>query len=122
MIQAEKNPGKTDWYFPDTYLPDTSDNTSHEAICVLNTGEHKAQIQLKLFFETQEPMEGFYVVCEAQRTIHIRLDKLSNSSGLSIPQCQAYSVWLHSDQPVLCQYTRVDANLPLHALMTTMGV
>lgn len=113
---------KCDWYFPDTFLPDTSDGISHESVCVLNVGKTDAHIKLVLYFEDRESMEEFEVVCQAGRTNHIRFDKLSGKEGEMIPRCIPYSVWLHSDVPVLCQYTRVDASLPQRTLMTTMGI
>ncbi len=113
---------KCDWFFPDTFLPDISDGISHEALCVLNVEDQDAHLTLKLYFEDAEPMEGFEAVCPAQRTNHIRFDKFFSRDGKAIPQCKGYAVWLHSDVPVLCQYTRVDATKPDRALMTTMGL
>lgn len=121
-MMKEQNSAKCDWYFPDTYLNDTSDGISHEAVCVLNIGEKDATISMKFFFEQREPMEGFTAVCKANRTNHIRFDRLKNGRGEAVPQCVPYSVWVHSDVPVFCQYTRVDASLPNHSLMTTMGL
>ena len=77
----EQNSAKCDWYFPDTYLNDTSDGVSHEAVCVLNIGEKDATISMKFFFEQREPMEGFTAVCKANRTNHIRFDRLKNGRG-----------------------------------------
>lgn len=113
---------KCEWYFPDAYLPDISDGVSHEAVCVLNIGEADANLSLTLYFESSPPMERFAYVCGANRTVHIRLDKLLSPSGEPIPQCTPYAIRLCSDVPVYCQYTRVDASLPQHALMTTMGL
>lgn len=114
-------PGKCEWYFPDAFLPDISDGISHEAICVLNLGQSGAHIELTLYFEDSEPLSGFSVLCGAGRTEHIRLDRIRSGNGISIPQCRPYAVRLCSDQPVLCQYTRVDAERP-GGLMTTMGL
>lgn len=113
---------KSDWFFPDMYLPDLSDGVSHEALCVLNVGREDAHITLTLYFEDADCMDGFHAVCPGSRTNHIRLDKIRGSDGTAIPQCRPYAGWLHSDVPVLCQYTRVDAALPDHALMTAMGL
>lgn len=113
---------KTDWYFPDMYLPDISNGISHEAVCVLNVGEADAQVEFILYFEDQEPMTGFYALCPAKRTKHIRLDKLTTAAGEPIPQCRPYACHVASSVPVLCQYTRLDATEPRYALMTAMGI
>lgn len=113
---------KNDWFFPDAYLPNPADGISHEAVCVLNTGSTDARIELVLYFEDREQMEGFTVLCPAKRTKHIRMEKLRNIEGKTIPPNQAYAVWVHSDQPVFCQYTRVDAAVPPRTMMTAMGL
>ena len=113
---------KCDWFFPDTFLPDLSDGVSHEALCVLNVGEEDANLAITLFFQDEAPMGGFSAVCPAQRTNHVRLDRIKSASGEPIPQCRPYAIWLHSDEPVLCQYTRVDMTKPGTALMTAMGL
>lgn len=114
--------GKKEWYFPDAYLPDISDGVSHESVCVLNVGEEEAHIKLILYFETDAVMEGFEAVCGPMRTNHIRLDRIKSKFGADIPRSTPYAICVKSDVPVLCQYTRVDATLPAHALMTAMGL
>jgi hypothetical protein len=117
-----KCPAKHEWFFPDTYLPDITDNVSHESICVLNIGDIDATIEITLYFEDREPIGNFFALCPAKRTNHIRFDKIKSKEGVSIPQCTPYSVHILSDVPVMCQYTRVDATRPHYSLMTTMGL
>ena len=113
---------KTDWYFPDSFLPNISDGVSHESVCVLNVGDTAAEVELVCFFEDDEPLRGFQVICAPRRTNHIRLDKIKNNKGIQIPQNRPYAIGVHSSQPILCQYTRVDATEPAHTLMTTVGL
>jgi hypothetical protein len=115
-------PACTEWYFPDAYLPDTSNNISHESLCVLNLADTDARLKLTLYYEDREPLGGYLVVCPSQRTRHIRLDKLKDQYGKSIQQCVPYSIHVTSDVPIFCQYTRVDATRPSYALMTAMGL
>jgi len=113
---------KTDWYFPDTYLPDISDGISHEAVCVLNLSDREADVTLTLYFEDRGPMTGFSAVCGANRTNHIRLDRIRSADGSPIPQTTPYSIALHASVPVFAQYTRLDATKPPYTLMTAMGL
>jgi hypothetical protein len=116
------HPAATDWYFPDTYLPDTSNNISHESLCVLNLSGEDAELTLTLYFEDRDPRKGFAAVCPAMRTRHIRLEKLKDKDGHAIPECLPYAIHVSSSVPILCQYTRVDATKPAYSLMTTMGL
>jgi len=118
----DKSPAKTVWYFPDGYLPDTSDHISHESLCVLNMGPSAARLELILYFEDRDPVTGFFVTCGSRRSLHIRMDRLKNEGGLAVPECTPYSIHCVSDVPVMCQYTRVDATKPPYTLMTAMGL
>ena len=115
-------PSCTEWYFPDAYLPDTSNNISHESLCVLNLADADAEVKLTLYYEDNEPLTGYAVTCPSQRTRHIRIDKLRDKDGTSVQECVPYSIHVSSNVPILCQYTRVDATAPSYSLMTTMGL
>jgi hypothetical protein len=119
---TDHSPAKTTWFFPDTYLPDTSNQISHEALCVLNITDTDADLEITLYFEDSVPLDGFTSVCPSMRTRHIRLDTLISKDGISIPRCVPYSIRLKSNIPVLCQYTRLDATKPSYTLMTAMGL
>ena len=121
-MESQNLPKKREWLFPDAYLPDTSDGVSHEAVCVLNLERETADIALTLYFEDREPLDGFQAECPGNRTLHIRLDKITNEEGIPIPRCVPYAIRLKSTVPIVSQYTRLDATKPAHALMTTMGV
>jgi len=115
--------GKNVWLIPDTYLNSVSknENISHEAICVLNTSDADAEIKLTLFFEDREPRTDFSSFCPARRTHHIRMDKLLNAQGESIPRDTPYAVLVESSAPIVCQYSRLDSSAVEMALMTTMA-
>lgn len=115
--------GKKKWIIPDGFLPEDSNGkfVSHEAICVLNTGEVDANISLTLYFEDREPMEGLEVLCAAERTNHIRLDKITDSEGKQIPRGVPYAMKVLSDQPVVVQHSRMDTTQPEMALMSTIA-
>ena len=116
------SPAKTEWYFPDAYLPDTSTNISHEAICVLNTSNQDAKLEITLFYGDREPLTGFQVICPSKRSKHFRTDSLQSKNGEKVKEQVPYAIHVSSDIPVMCQYTRVDATKPAYTLMTAMGL
>ena len=117
--------GKTTWLVPDCFYPEiTTDGpyVSHEAICVLNTGDQDAELALTLYFEDEEPDCGFRAVCGARRTNHIRLDQIKDANGAGIRKGKPYALLIESSAPVVCQYSRVDTTQDRLALATTMAI
>lgn len=102
--------GKCEWLIPDAFFPvkDNGDYVSHEAVCVLNTGDTDAKLDFTLYFEDREPVKGFGAVCPAERTHHVRLDKLKAANGDTIPKGVPYAIYVKSNVPVVVQYSRCD--------------
>ncbi|MEN6313026.1 MAG: sensory rhodopsin transducer [Clostridiaceae bacterium] len=117
------NCGSKVWYIPDAYWPEISNGVypSHEAVCVLNPGNTDVSIELTLFFEDRDKMTGFKAVCKAGRTNHIRLDRLKNENGQSIPRGVPYALMVNSSSEIIAQYSRLDSTQAEMALMTTMA-
>ncbi len=115
--------GKKVWAVGDGYMSHTEkgEYKSHEAVCVLNVSDKTANIKIKVFFEDREPMDGFSAICESNRTNHIRLDKISNSSGEKIPTDTPYALLIESDTPIIVQHSRMDVSLDEMALMSTVA-
>lgn len=115
--------GSKTWFIPDGFYPPISNGVypSHEAICVLNTGDADANIQITLYFEDRDKLEGFTAVCKAERTNHIRLDKIKNRQGEGVPSGVPYAMMITSDVDVIVQYSRMDTTQAEMALMTTMA-
>lgn len=111
------------WFIPDGYFPETSSGKlpSHEAICVLNPGSRDANINITLYFEDRDPMDGFKAVCRAERTNHIRMDRLKDEKGQGVPQGVPYAMMVTSDTDIIVQYSRMDTTQAEMALMTTMA-
>lgn len=105
--------GKCEWLIPDGYYPEIDRGgvyVSHEAVCVLNTGSQDANIEITLYFEDKDPMTGFKAVCKAQRTNHIRMDKIVSENGQKVPRGVPYAMMVVSDVPVVVQYSRLDTS------------
>ncbi len=118
-----KSEGFKVWYIPDGFYNSKGKGLfpSHEAICVINPGSKDAQIDIILYFEDREPMVGFRTSCAAERTSHIRMDKLNNGEGQGIPCDVPYAVRIESSTRIIVQYSRMDTSQSEMALMTTMA-
>lgn len=115
--------GKQRWLIPDGYMGTavSGDYVCHEAVCVLNLSDKDAHITLTLYFEDRPPMTGFHAECARERTHHIRLDKIKNDLGESIPRMTPYAVLVESDTDIVVQASRLDVSQPDYALMTTIA-
>jgi hypothetical protein len=116
--------GAMKWLIPDGFYPSLSSPghyVSHEAVCVLNTGDKDADIRITLYFEDREPVGFFKVMCGARRTNHVRLDKLADEAGNGVPKDTCYAMLVESNVPVVVQYSRLDTTQPEMSLMTTMA-
>lgn len=115
--------GKKVWLIPDAFLNSVSKNNSvsHEAICVLNTSDVDAKIDLTLFFEDREKITDFSSFCGAGKTHHIRLDKIKSANGDMIPRDTPYAILVESNVEIVVQYSRLDTSELEMALMTTIA-
>jgi len=115
--------GSKVWFIPDGYWPTVSNGLfpSHEAICVLNPTKKDANIEITLYFEDRDKMDGFKTVCKAERTHHIRMDKLKDEKGRPVPRGVPYAMMVRSDVEVIVQYSRMDTSQAEMTLMTTIA-
>jgi hypothetical protein len=117
------NKGSFIWYIPDGYYNSKSidEVKSHEAVCVLNPAKTDANIEITLYFENRDKLEGFKAVCKAERTNHIRMDIIVNIDGQTVPTDVPYAMLVKSDVEVIVQYSRLDSSQKAMALMTTIA-
>lgn len=118
-----ENLGKCTWLIPDAFwaVKDNGDYVSHEAVCVLNTGDKDAEIKFTLYYEDRDPVFGLTSTCPAKRTHHIRMDKLVDSEGNHIARGVPYAMLVESNVPVVCQYSRCDTTQPELSFMGLLG-
>lgn len=103
---------KYTWQIPDGYWKTASNGKyeSHEAICLLNITDIDAEVKMTLYFEDTDKIDGFAVSVPAEKTLHVRMDKIKNKDGLGVPPNKPYAVLLKSNVPLSVQYTRVDSS------------
>lgn len=117
--------GRTRWVIPEGYIPPASMVNanrallSHEAACLINTGDEDAHVQLTLFFTDREPIGPYQVTLGARRTLHVRFNELSDPEP--VPLGKDYASVLESDVPIVVQYTRLDSRAAEIALLSTMA-
>ena len=119
-----KTYGKKTWLIPDCYLNSVSKNesVSHEAICVINTTDVDATINLTLYYEDRDKIEGEFVSeCKAGRTHHIRLDRIVSKNGEKIARDVPYAMLVEANTEIVVQYSRLDTSEVEMALMTTIA-
>lgn len=113
------------WIIPDGYMPtppgDGKPYQSHEAVCILNTGNRDAHVLLDIYFEDRDPLKEIAVTVKAERTFHVRLDKAEHLGGATIPRDTPYAIRVRSDVPVIVQHSRLDTTQQNMTLMTTIA-
>ena len=116
--------GKRTWAIAEGYIPgdSLSDDpafVSHETACILNAGEHDANIAITLYFSDRDPVGPYRVTVPAQRTLHLRFNDLEDPEP--VPRDTDFASVIESDQPVVVQHTRLDSRHPNVALLSTMA-
>ena len=117
--------GRTRWVIPEGFIPPQSMINanrallSHEAACLLNTGDADAHVRLTLFFTDREPIGPYQLTLGARRTLHLRFNELSDPAP--VPLGVDYASVLESDMPIVVQHTRLDSRAAEIALMSTMA-
>jgi hypothetical protein len=75
--------GRYVWVVADGYIPGGTEylppeTASHEATCILNTGDAPAEIEITLYFSDREPAGPYRLTVEPRRTKHLRLNDLND--------------------------------------------
>ncbi|GHV01641.1 hypothetical protein FACS1894211_11770 [Clostridia bacterium] len=112
-----------EWLISDAYWHSRSNGVfpSHESVCVLNRTDKTARVFLTLYFEDREKLTDFSAEIPAERTKHIRIDKLKNERGETPPKDVPYAILAESDTDLAVQYTRLDTSQAEMALMTAFA-
>lgn len=121
---TEKSSGAKKWFFPDGYLPEPDDSPiapSHETVSIMNPTGEEATVEITIFFEDREPIEGVELEVGSKRDIHVRLDRFEQYSGVELPKETPYGLRLASDVKVICQLSRMDTRNDNLSLFTTTG-
>lgn len=116
--------GKRRWAIPEGFIPETStgpepEMASHETVCILNTGEEDAEIEITVYFADRDPAGPYEATVPARRTRHLRFDELDDPEP--VPKGTPFASVVEADHPVVVQHTRLDSRQAENALLTTIA-
>jgi hypothetical protein len=115
--------GQRTWAIAEGFIPGRStgpdDMESHETVCVLNTSDQDANVNVMIYFSDREPAGPYLIRVPARRTVHQWISKLSEPEP--VPTDTDYAMLLHSDVPVVVQHSRLDSREPANALLSTLA-
>ena len=116
--------GKRRWAIAEGYIPDYSTGPepqmiSHETVCLLNTGDEEARIEVMVYFTDREPAGPFHVTLAPRRTAHVRFNDLQDPE--EIPRDTPYASVIESNVPIVVQHTRLDSRQAENALLSTIA-
>ena len=116
--------GRQRWAIAEGYLPGWSHGpkpqlASHETVCLLNAGEEDADVRITVFFSDRDPVGPYKVIVPARRTLHVRLNELSDPAP--IPIDTDFATVIESSVPIVVQHTRLDSRQAENALLSTIA-
>ncbi|WP_225889974.1 sensory rhodopsin transducer [Indioceanicola profundi] len=116
--------GRRRWAVAEGYIPEGSNGpaptmTSHESVCILNTGSQDAQVEITVYFSDRDPAGPYRLTVPARRTRHVRFNDLKDPEP--VPLGTEYASTIVSDVPVVVQHTRLDSRQAENALLSTIA-
>ena len=116
--------GKRRWAIAEGYIPGWSHGpepamTSHETVCLLNTADQDASVEIRIYFTDREPAGPYRVTLPARRTQHLRFNELKEPEP--VPVETPYASVIESNIPIVVQHTRLDSRQSENALLSTIA-
>jgi hypothetical protein len=116
--------GVKEWVIAEGYIPAESHGpqpqmTSHETVCLLNTSDQDAHVEIIVYYRDREPVGPYRLEVPARRTSHVRFNDLSVPEP--IPRETDFSSVIRSDVPIVAQHTRLDSRQAENALLSTIA-
>ena len=116
--------GRKRWAIAEGYIPGWSHGpepqmTSHETVCLLNTSDQDAHVELTIFYADREPAGPYRLTIPARRTKHQRFNDLRDPAP--IPPETDYACLIESDVPIVAQHTRLDSRQAENTVLSTIA-
>lgn len=116
--------GRRRWVIAEGYIPSSSHGpepqmTSHETMCILNSSDQDATVQVMIFYADREPVGPYVIQVPARRTKHVRFNDLTDPAP--IPLDTDYASVIDSNVRIVVQHTRLDSRQAENALFSTMA-
>lgn len=123
MSDPDEPIGKRRWAIPGGDVPTDStgpepEMVSHDRLCLLNTGEEMASVEVTLRYADHEA--GPYPLTVAPRRVrHVRVNDLIDP--YAPPLGEAYGAVVESDVPIVVQFSRGDSRQSENAAFSTIA-
>lgn len=116
--------GKKKWAIAEGFIPSWSNGpeplfTSHETVCILNTGDADARVEITIYFTDRDPVGPYLFTIAARRTKHLRFNDFTEPQP--IPKDTDFASVISADVPVVVQHTRLDSRQEANALISTIA-
>jgi hypothetical protein len=116
--------GMREWVIAEGYIPSESNGpqpqmTSHETVCILNSSDKDARVEITIYYSDRDPMGPYRISVPARRTRHVRFNDLDDPEP--IPRDTDFSSVIRSDVPIVAQHTRLDSRQAENALLSTIA-
>ena len=121
---GEQTIGRRQWAIAEGYIPEGGHGPapqmiSHETVCILNTTETEAQVEIMIFYANREPVGPYRVTVAPRRTKHVRFNDLTDPEP--IPRETDFASTITSNVPIVVQHTRLDSRQAENALLSTIA-
>lgn len=119
-----KKVGHKVWAIPDGHIPLVSNGfepefTSHDKLCILNTADQEAHIQVTIFYTDREPIGPYELTVAARRVRHVRFNDFIDPEAM--PLDTDYASLIESDVPVVVQFSRIDTSQAENAITSAIA-
>ncbi len=107
-----KGMGRTSWVFSAGFAPSQSTGeepefTSRNTLCLLNTGDRTACVELTVYHEEAEPVGPYRIEVASRRVRHHRINDLIDPQAVALDA--PYGLVVESDEPVVAQLYYLDS-------------
>jgi hypothetical protein len=116
--------GHKTWVIPGGHVPGTSSGmepefTSFDQLCILNTGDKEAELEITIYHIDQEPVGPYPLKVSPRRVRHTRINDLMNP--LAIPLDTDYAAVIESTVPIVVLFSRQDTRQAANAIAFTLA-
>lgn len=119
-----KTKGYKKWVIPGGYIPFKStgrepDMLSQDKIAILNLNKEPVNIKMTVYYEEEEPVEGYPIEIEGERIRKFRVNDLINPFPVILEK--NYSLVVEASEMVVVQYLKMNTGQINLAMMGSLA-
>jgi hypothetical protein len=119
-----KEIGRRTWAIAGGHIPLDSTGhepefTSHDRLCILNTTDHVARVELTILYADREPVGPYRLEVPARRVCQYRFNDLIDPQAM--PLDADYGCVVECNVPIVVQFSRLDSRQAENAIFSTMA-